>query len=160
MTMSRKRVLTANWKRQIRSRWGIKLWRQEKVPAQRVLWVTRCSKIKNARKHGTPKNLYGSPVNQRFYQWAEYRNLRYGILSDKYGLHLDNESLEWYDIHPSQLSEDNKTRLGKEIAKKSKLLKKRIIVFYNPSPLRSVPYFEMLAESGLEIYYTTRLPNA
>jgi len=149
--------LTANWQYEIRERWGISMLSQCSPLVENVLWVTRCSKTKKGIYRGTPKDLYVSPINRYFYTYMEQRGLPYGVLSDKYGLHMDDEELEYYDIHPKELTEYDKGMLGELIRKKACGRGFSKLVFYNPSPLMSIPYFEMLYYSGLEIFYTTVL---
>jgi hypothetical protein len=55
------------------------------------------------------------------------------------------------------LSITRKKMLGKEIQKKAELRGYNKIIFYNNSPLMSKPYFEMLSQSGLKIFFTTKL---
>ena len=149
--------LTANWRQEIRELWGIEgLENADSLP-EAVLWATRCSKTKNGVHHGTPRELYVSPINKYFYRCMEEQGLRYGVLSDKYGLHFDDEELPYYDVHPSDLSQHDKERLGQIIQDKALRQGLTQVVFYSPSPLMSVPYFEMLYNSGLDLFYTTRL---
>jgi len=101
--------------------------------------------------------MYESPYLTKFYRFVTSKELRYGIVSDKYGLHLDNEKLRFYDLHPSELSESRKCELGKIIGLKTRECGFDSLVFYNTSPIRSVPYFKMLANSGLHVYYTTKI---
>jgi hypothetical protein len=149
--------LTANWRNEIRERWGIRVLSRYNLPVGEVLWVTRCSKTKNGIHYGTPKDLYVSPINRYFYAYVEQRGLPYGVLSDKYGLHMDDEEMEYYDVHPKHLTEYDKRVLGELIREKACRRGFSELVFYNPSPLMSVPYFEMLYYSGLGIFYTTVL---
>ena len=149
--------LTVNWRAEIRELWGIHFVdHQADLPAN-VLWVTRCSRTKNDAKSGMPKDLYVSPVNRYFYRTLERWGERYAVLSDYYGLHFDNEELEWYDVHPSGLSRDDKERLGQIIREKATQQGFNTIIFYAPAPLMSIPYFEMLYFSGLDRFYTTKL---
>jgi len=150
-------VLTANWRNEIRKHWGVRVVSQYGLVGKKALWVTRCSKTKNSVRRGTPKELYVSLVNKYFYRYMEKHGLRYGVLSDKYGLHFDDEMLPYYDIHPSTLSMHEKERLGQLIRDKAMARDITQIVFYSPSPLMSVPYFEMLYHSDLNLLYTTRL---
>lgn len=82
---------------------------------------------------------------------------RYGVLSDKYGLHMDNEILDSYDVHPATLTDDEKRHLGKLIRTKILALSRNKIVFYNNSPARSTPYFQMLYYAEVESFFCTRL---
>ena len=150
-------MLTANWRSEIQEYWGIHVLNWHIPLVREILWVTRCSKTKNGVASGTPKELYVSPVNKYFYRCMERQGLRYGVLSDKYGLHFDNEELPYYDVHPSDLSQHDKERLGQLVRDKTLAQGFTQIIFYNPSPLMSVPYFEILHYSGLEVFYTTRL---
>lgn len=123
---------------------------------RKVLWTTRCSKTKR-RKSGRPTELYDSYITRYFYKFAIDRDLQYAIISDKYGLHFSDETLPYYNIHPSALSLEEKLVLGKEIYKKARTRGFKKIVFYNNSPLMSRPYLEMLSKTGMEIFFTTRL---
>jgi len=149
--------LTENWKQEIWYLWRIKLLADMQWEPQNSLWTTRCCKTKRARNRGKPKDFYFSPIVQLFCKFVEQNGLKYGILSDKYGLHLDSEELEYYDIHPASLTSQDKEKLGQLIREKVLRISSDSIVFYNPSPLMSIPYFEMLHYSGLNIWYTTRL---
>lgn len=149
--------LTANWKQEIFDLWGIRLLSNMKLQSECFLWTTRCCKTKRTGNVGRPKDFYISPIVQFFCRLMEQNGLTYGILSDNYGLHLDSEDLEYYDIHPSSLILEDKERLGHLIRHKALANGFDSIVFYSPSPLMSIPYFEMLGYSGLNIWYTTRL---
>ena len=144
--------LTKNWREEIFNEYGIVTGIPQDT--NNTLWVTRCSKTKSVNG-GIPRELYVSKLNLRFYDYVESHNYKYGVLSDKYGLHLQDESLEYYNTHPSQLSNDDKIELGKMIAQKAN---GKTLVFYNTSPIQSIPYFEMLSHSGLTVYFTTKLP--
>ncbi|MGN6547199.1 MAG: hypothetical protein ACTHK7_19255 [Aureliella sp.] len=146
------------WREQLFDRWGIPTLDAFDASLAQALWTTRCSKTKNVER-GTPEELYGSSSNQYFYHFARRANVRFAIVSDKYGLHFDDESLAYYDIHPGQLGLDDKRRLGAIVREKAACRGYSQLVYYNASPLMSVPYFEILAESGLKIVYTTRLPS-
>ena len=150
-------VLTANWRNEIQERWGIHVLGEHSLLGSEALWVTRCSKTKNGVYCGTPKELYASSVNRYFYGHMEKRGWRYGVLSDKYGLHLDNEKLSCYDVHPSELSRQDRQRLGRLIRDKVLAQGFDRVIFYSPSPLMSIPYFEMLYYSGLNLFYATSL---
>lgn len=121
-----------------------------------VLITSRCSKTKGIAG-GFPKDLYISPLNQTFYQAMEKNNYYYGILSDLYGLHLCDEELGYYDVHPSMLKPEEFERLGKLIREKADLVKMDKILFYNTSPIMSSPYFKMMSYTGLKIYFITKI---
>ncbi len=148
----------SDWRTEITRRYRILLLEELSRLPDTPLWTTRCCKIKGFVKQGLPRDLYRSPLNQRFYAWTEAHRLRYAILSDKYGLHLDTEVLPVYDLHPSFLTTRDKYRLGRTIRKQATGLGYRTLVFYNSSPILSKPYFELLAASGLKVFFVTRLP--
>ena len=150
-------VLTANWRNEIHAFWGISILDQLDDLVKDALWVTRCSKTKNGVACGIPRELYVSPVTKYFYRWMEQHGWRYGVLSDRYGLHFDDERLPYYDVHPSDLSQYDKEQLGKLIRDKALARGFTQLIFYSPSPLMSVPYFEMLYYSSLNVFYTTKL---
>ena len=148
----------SNWREHLPNYWNIEIVDEFDFEPQSYLWTTRCSKTKTISQ-GFPRDMYVSASNLFFYRFAERYGVRYGILSDKYGLHMDDESLGYYDIHPNLLSSADKSRLGREIGDKASIAGYKAIVFYNASPLMSRPYFEMLYHSGLRVSFTTRLPK-
>lgn len=148
--------LTREWHRQLQERWGIRTLTQDDEAPSGALWVSRCAATKRI-ECGTPRVLYQSPLLDFFVRRVESANVRYAIISDLYGLHFDDESLAWYDLHPSSLSAARKRWLGQVIREKALCRGYCTILFYNGSPVRSVPYFEMLGASRLEVWYTTRL---
>ena len=122
-----------------------------------ALWTTSCSKTKSEKKSGYPEQFYKGKYNLLFYKYMNKFDLKYGILSDKYGIHMYNEKLEYYDIHPSKLSIDDKLYLGKKIKEKAKLNNFDKLIFFYPSPLQSKPYFDMLWYSELPVYYISKI---
>jgi hypothetical protein len=148
--------LGADWREQIGRRWSIHLLGEANSPAA-PLWCTRCAPVKGIDR-GVPSRLYQSRLISGFFALMERSGRRYGVLSDLYGLHMDDEDLAGYDLHPSRLTAEDKVRLGRVVGTKARLNGFQEVVFYNSSPLRSVPYFEILAASGLSVWYTTRLP--
>jgi hypothetical protein len=96
--------------------------------------------------------------NLRFYKRCEELKIPYGVLSDKYGLHLHDEELSFYDIHPDTLSKQDFRKLGSKIYFKMESLGCDSFLFFNPSPVPSRPYFRMMITTGFKIYYTTKLP--
>jgi hypothetical protein len=147
--------LTGQWRSEIRSAWGVRMFEGGKA-ATTLFWLTRCAPTK-AKRPSLPHLLYRSTLTAAFFRFVQDAGLRFGVLSDLYGVHLDWEKLHPYDIHPSGLRLEDKQRLGTIVAEKVRGEKFNAVVFYNNSPLRSVPYFEILSHSGLEVYFTTRL---
>lgn len=122
------------------------------------LWTSRCSKQKSDKtKNMTPSEFYVGPTNLQFYDYMNKNNLRYGIISDYYGLLYDNDKIDYYDVHPSEIDDKIKQALGKVIQDKAQKEGYNEIIFFNSSPVMSKPYFEMLHYSNLDIYYVTSL---
>lgn len=126
------------------------------LKTKKVLITSRCSKTKGIAG-GYPKDLYVSNLNLAFYNAMDINGYYYGILSDLYGLHLCDEEMEYYDVHPSKLEPEDFERLGKLIREKADKVGAESILFYNTSPIMSSPYFRMLKLSGLKIYYITKI---
>jgi len=147
------------WKEELAREWKIEVAENPVVATPTLLWTARCSNIKRVRR-GLPEQMYTSYLNQFFYRFVKSHGLRFAVVSDKYGLHMDNERLPYYDVHPSELSAAQKQALGRLIRRKALAAGFSSIIFYNNSPRMSKPYFEMLASSGLKILYTTRLACA
>lgn len=145
-----------DWRDGIKHRWGISLLSPGKPIGADALWTTRCCRTKLSAA-GRPHDMYDSPLTRRFYAYMLAGNLPFAVVSDKYGLHMHNEKLPSYDLHPSGLSSDDRKRLGQVIRRKALSRGFRTIIFYNNSPLMSAPYFEMLSHSGLQILFTTHL---
>ena len=124
---------------------------------QDALWTTSCSKTKYSKKQGYPKDFYVGRYNKLFYKYTDFFNLNYGVISDKYGIHMQDECLDYYDIHPSNLSIEDKFHLGRIIREKILNYGYRSIIFYYPSPLQSKPYFEILWYSKLPVYYISKI---
>lgn len=149
------------WKNEIKEKFNIEYIDnlQNIVFNDDIILITRCSKIKNKSViKEIPKNFYLSDLNKKFYIFCETNYLKYGILSDKYGIHFFDEKLNYYDIHPSSLTNDDFIKLGFTIRRK--LLERNInkVIFYNDSPILSFPYFKMLFFANLnKVYFITKL---
>ena len=145
------------WKRILTQDFGFKyIDHLNKVPSD-ALWTTSCSKTKSNKKKGLPSEFYISRYNLLFYKYAKSFNLDYGVISDKYGIHIQDEMLSNYDIHPKELTLNDKFRLGNKIKIKLKKRGYENIVFYFPSPLMSKPYFQILWYSSLPVYYISNI---
>jgi hypothetical protein len=145
------------WREQVLRRYGIAVLQGPAEPDPSVFWATRCARVKADVAAGRADELYRSPVTGRFFRFVRRHGLRFGVLSDLYGLHLDRERLAAYDVHPSQLDAGRKRELGAIIGRKVRAEGFDRLVFVNNSPVRSKPYFEMLAASGLGVTYATRV---
>ncbi|HPQ05439.1 MAG TPA: hypothetical protein PKZ88_08255 [Methanothermobacter sp.] len=145
-----------DWKKSLKENFKFKIIEKPEDIPENALWTTSCSKTKKI-KQGVPKDLYQGKTQKIFYKYMEKFNLKYGILSDKYGIHMYNECLPYYDIHPNELSTETKKDLGKVVRQKVKKHGFDKIIFYYNSPLFSQPYFQILYFSQLPIYYTTSI---
>lgn len=128
----------------------------DQIP-KKALWTTSCSKTKCSKKLGYPKDFYLGRYNKLFYKYTDLYNIDYGIISDKYGIHMQDECLDYYDIHPSNLSLKDKFNLGQIIREKIADYGYKNIIFYYPSPLQSKPYFQILWYSKLPVYYISKI---
>jgi hypothetical protein len=145
------------WQDEIRRLWGIRHVTVESLaPHGHYLWTSRCARTKEVPE-GKPQDLYRSDLLEEFYDFVELNRLRYGIVSDRYGLHMDGEILGYYDVHPSTLSNSDKCNLGATVARKAVDAGCSSVVFFAHSPLMSRPYFEILSHSRLEVFYVTTL---
>jgi hypothetical protein len=148
-----------SWHDELLRRWNVKYSSLESLRVQDHLWTSRCSKTKNVLA-GTPRDLYQSDLLKELYSFADLRCARYAIVSDLYGLHMDEEVLPSYDIHPSALSPSEKCRLGGIVGRKASAAGYLSLVFFAHSPLMSRPYFEILAHSKLAVFFVTTLRDA
>lgn len=149
-----------NWREEI-ARYGIVTLDtaeqiKEAMGKYSLLVCSRCSKTKT-KKTGIPKEFYVSKPNLQFYRWCEVHHLRYGILSDQYGVHMEDEVKEYYDIHPSTLSESQFRELAAKIRKRTLEQGCHGFLYFNSSPIMSSPYFYMMQLTGLKIFYITKL---
>lgn len=145
------------WKKILIEEYGFEYLEDLKKLPLNVIWTTSCSKTKNNGNIGVPKDFYLGKTNKIFYKYVEKAGLKYGVLSDKYGIHMSNEKLDYYDIHPSNLSDIDKRILGSKIQEKIEKYKFDGLVFYYPSPLLSKPYFEILWHIDVPVYYLTKI---
>ena len=124
-----------------------------------VIVCSRCSKTKGEIGDKTiPRNFYISKQNIQFYEWCEKYDIYYAILSDNYGLYLCDEEKEFYDVHPSSLTNEQFVKLAEIIKEKMEDNKWKTFLFWNSSPIMSTPYFYMMKLTGFDIYYITSLP--
>ena len=65
---------------------------------EKALLITHCCRTKLAS--GLPTSMYVGDRNLRFYEGCRKRRERYAILSDLYGIHFDDEHLDYYDKGP------------------------------------------------------------
>jgi len=143
-----------DWKHCIEREYKFKyITRAWDIPGD-ALWATSCSRTKRMFM-GFPRELYQGRYNLIFYRYMDAYGLEYGVLSDRYGIHMYDECLDYYDIHPGELDIKDKQKLGRMVRQKLRKYGFKKIVFYHPSPLRSKPYFHILWFSRVPVYYIT-----
>ena len=154
-----KKVDWLNWESSILDIYNIEYIKNPEDIPDNVLWSSRCSRTKTGKDNALPNEFYVSAINLGFYKYCEKNGFRYGILSDLYGVHFDDERLDFYDIHPTALTMERKKELGIIIRNKCRKRNYSKIIYYNSGPIMSKPYFDMLYYSGLKAYFITKLPN-
>jgi len=146
-------------KDEVKKKYSVTLCDPKDVPKD-ALWATRCSKRKSELKRGVPKEIYTSPQNQEFYLWADKKGIPYGTISDAYGLVMNYQKIETYDLSPDKLSDSTKKVLGKTVGSKCRcLIGYESLVFYCKDCEEAKPYLEILSYSGLKVYWVRRLPE-
>lgn len=125
-----------------------------------VIICSRCSKTKSDKLEAIPKEFYINQQNLRFYRWCETFNFPYMILSDLHGALFFDDKVKAYDKHPSTLSDADFKQLAIKISKKMKERRYAGFLFYNTSPIMSVPYFYMLLLTEMPVYFCTKLPKS
>lgn len=148
---------TKDWKKVVIDQFKFNYVQKSVDIPTNALWTTSCSKTKNNKKKGVPKEFYTGKYNLLFYKFMKEYELDYGVLSDKYGIHMFDEKLSYYDIHPTALDWKDKRKLGNKISKKLKKYGFKELIFYFPSPLLSKPYFEILWFSKLPVSYISSI---
>lgn len=80
------------------------------------IYITHCCAKKDDALKGTgmgvtPESLYKGERTKRFMETCNERRVRWAIFSDKYGVWFPDVQHEWYDKHPSCVSEKDFVRL-------------------------------------------------
>ena len=144
-------------KDEIKKKYAITLCDPKDIPED-ALWSTRCSRRKSFLKKGFPKEIYTSPLNQEFYLWEERKGILYGTISDAYGLVMNYQEIETYDLSPDRLSDAAKRSLGESIGGECRdLVSFKSLVLYCKDYGEAESYLEILSYSGLKVYWVRRL---
>lgn len=74
------------------------------------IYITHCTSIKNDLYKGTNEKvtsdtLYVGTKIQRFINYCKRKNVKWAIFSDLYGVWFPNEKHEWYEKHPSLVTD-------------------------------------------------------
>lgn len=153
----------SDYRKHIYDTWGIKTidTRKEFEELKRsfnLLICTGCSA--NKKEDGLaykPSELYLGSKNINFCRVMLSNNYAFGILSDLHALCLEDERYSSYDVHPSQLIEEDFIRLGTNIKNKMISNKYNSLLYYNPSPIMGSPYFKMLSHIDFPVSYFSKL---
>lgn len=119
------------------------------VLSGKVLLLGTCSKTKRPVQQGTPVQLYGSWQVELLDRVCRKNGLRYGVLSDEYGVVMDRETVVNYDTPPDAVTEDGFKRLGEVLATKMEVAGFSRLCLFTVNPKRTVPYCKIILGSGL-----------
>ncbi|KXA93332.1 hypothetical protein AKJ64_00925 [candidate division MSBL1 archaeon SCGC-AAA259E17] len=113
------------------------------------IYLTHCSAKKDDSLKGTgkkvpPDELYTATPIQRFIEKCKRENVDWAIFSDKYGVWFPDEKHEWYEKHPSEVSEKEFEELKEDFDKKLSEYD-RILFYHNPGRFHSL-YERLLNE--------------
>ena len=91
-------------------------------------YLTHCSKEKEPYLEETgiavtPDKLYINPDIQQFMERCKEKKVRWGVLSDLYGVYLSDEFHVWYEKHPDTVTQQEEDEIVKDFDSK--------LVFYN-----------------------------
>ncbi len=119
----------------------------------RRIYITHCSakkddSLKGTGKKVTPDKLYTAIPIQRFMNECKKKGVEWAIFSDKYGVVLPNQEIEWYDKHPSKVTEKEFKKLLSDFDQKLKTYDE-IWFYHNPGRFH-VLYKRLVSESKLK----------
>jgi len=147
-----------NWKETIKSFYNIEhVTSIQKYNPSDTIFLTRCSSAKSGKVRGTPSQMYWGAINKKFYRMLDKFELYYGVCSDFLGVVFKDEEFDNYDVHPADITDEDKRKLGEIISTKIKEKGFKNAYFFNTSPLLSRPYFEMLYYSQIPVKYFSDL---
>jgi len=118
----------------------------------RIIYLTHCcakkdDSLRGSRKKVTPDKLYQSTPIQRFINECKKKGVEWAIFSDKYGVVFPNQEIEWYDKHPSKVTDEEFKELLKDFDQKLAAYDE-IWFYYNPGRFHRL-YERLLNESKL-----------
>lgn len=116
------------------------------------IYLTHCTAKKDDRlKHTdekvTPDRLYMGKFIGAFMRTCKQRGVNWAILSDKYGVWFPGVRHEWYDKHPSKVTEDEYRELLTDFDQK--LQSYHEVYFYRRSGRFDHLYRRLLRETRL-----------
>ena len=115
--------------------------------------MTHCSakkddSLKNTRVKVTPDKLYTSTKLLGFVEKCKTEHCKWAIFSDKYGVWFPNELHQWYDKHPSSVTEAEFEVLKNDFEKKLADFDE-IFFYYNPGRFHPL-YNRILNEAKIK----------
>jgi len=118
----------------------------------RRIYLTHCSakkddSLRGSGKRVTPDKLYKSTPIQRFMNECKRKGVEWAIFSDKYGIVFLNQEIEWYDKHPSKVTDEEFKELLKDFDQKLAAYYE-IWFYHNPGRFHPL-YKRLLNESKL-----------
>lgn len=124
-----------------------------------VLWMTHCSASKTSFPQRVPVHCrYNSGYIFSFIRFAREENVRFAILSDKFGCCFDGMYLPPYNVSPLELSTARRRELGRLVYTQCNTEGFTQVCFTALSVLTARPYLEILHYSGLSVFFTGNIP--
>ena len=119
----------------------------------RRIYITHCSakkdnSLKGRNKKVTPDKLYIATPIQRFINRCKEKGVEWAIFSDKYGVLFPNQEIEWYDKHPSKVTEEEFKKLLDDFNQKL-MVYDEIWFYHNPGRFHSL-YKRLISETKLK----------
>jgi phenylalanyl-tRNA synthetase alpha subunit len=116
----------------------------------RRIYLTHCcakkdNSLRGGGKKVTPDKLYTSERIQRFMNECKKKGAEWAIFSDKYGVVFPNQEIEWYDKHPSKVTDEEFEELLKDFDQKLASYDE-IWFYYNPGRLH--PLYKRLSSKS------------
>jgi hypothetical protein len=128
----------------------------------RELYFTHCCAKKDealiGKGRGSPYRLYIASPTQRFMRQCNRMCVEWAIFSDKYGFVFSHDLIEWYEKHPSTVTETEKLVLFTQAFRVLSAFD-RVSFYYNPGRLHPL-YRQLISEMrkrGKEIREITHL---
>jgi len=117
------------------------------------IYITHCSakkndNLKNSGMQVTPDNLYTANPLQRFIKKCKIKKANWAIFSDLYGIFFPDDRHEWYNKHPSCVTEKEFVNLLNDFDAKLQGYEE-IWFYYNPGRCHPL-YCRLINESKLK----------
>ena len=92
--------------------------------------------------------MYTATPIQRFINRCKEKGVEWAIFSDKYGVLFPNQEIEWYDKHPSKVTEEEFKKLLDDFNQKL-MVYDEIWFYHNPGRFHSL-YKRLISETKLK----------